>query len=252
MIMSFVIWYVAGGDGVPAGVIVLLFVVVFVELYFLLKMPRFIPVVLITMVTQVRLLCSFLSQCSKKTLGPDPRLRTRSKSSRSRSSHIEWSTLLSNLRAGTLPSRNSRSRLFRRLHLALLPLPRHRTKSTPEGSWRITLPASEILQCRTYHGSHTSKGRCGRHFGQELACQETRQNPQQAVLQRDGSARRSARTFLIRSVRIHSRWQIPQSAIRLHHQRNPKVSPVSSLPPLYLIKSQLNAPLPAASSTTWP
>lgn len=169
MIMSFVIWYVAGGDGVPAGVIVLLFVVIFVELYFLLKMPRFTPVVLITMVTQVRLPGPFLSKYSNR-LGPDPGLRTRSKSPRSRISHIKRSTLLSNLRTSTLPSRNSRSRLFRRLHLALLPIPRHRTKSTPEGSRRITLSAGEILQRRTYHGSHPSKRRCGRYLGQELAC----------------------------------------------------------------------------------
>ena len=56
MCMSFIIWYVAGGGGVPAAVFVLLYVVIFIELYFLLKFPRFTPVVMITMVTQVLIL----------------------------------------------------------------------------------------------------------------------------------------------------------------------------------------------------
>ena len=40
----------------PAAVFVLLYLVICVELYFLLKYPRFTPVVMITMVTQVLIL----------------------------------------------------------------------------------------------------------------------------------------------------------------------------------------------------
>ena len=56
MCMSLIIWYVAGGRGVPAGVFVLLYVAIFIELYFILKFPRFTPVFMITMVTQVLIL----------------------------------------------------------------------------------------------------------------------------------------------------------------------------------------------------
>lgn len=50
MCTSFVIWYIV--DGHPAGVIVFLFVFIFVEFYFLLKYPRFTVVAIISMVTQ--------------------------------------------------------------------------------------------------------------------------------------------------------------------------------------------------------
>ena len=53
MCFSFVIWYIAGGRGVVGGVLPLLFLAIAFELYFLLKIPRFTPVVMITMVTQV-------------------------------------------------------------------------------------------------------------------------------------------------------------------------------------------------------
>ena len=54
MCFSLVIWYIAGGRGVVGGVLPLLFLAIAFELYFLLKIPRFTPVVMITMVTQVR------------------------------------------------------------------------------------------------------------------------------------------------------------------------------------------------------
>lgn len=51
MCTSFVIWYIV--DGHPAGVIVFLFVFIFVEFYFLLRYPRFTVVAIISVVTQV-------------------------------------------------------------------------------------------------------------------------------------------------------------------------------------------------------
>ncbi|MCJ1250845.1 hypothetical protein MMC30_008073 [Trapelia coarctata] len=53
---SLVIWYIAGGTGVPAGVFVLLFFFLFIQTYFLIAFPKFAVVVMITMVTQVLIL----------------------------------------------------------------------------------------------------------------------------------------------------------------------------------------------------
>ena len=50
---SLIIWYIAGGRGVPGGVLPLLFVLLFLQIYFLLSYPRFTVVVMITMVTEV-------------------------------------------------------------------------------------------------------------------------------------------------------------------------------------------------------
>ncbi|MCJ1310085.1 hypothetical protein MMC25_003746 [Agyrium rufum] len=56
MCLSFIIWYISGGRGATSGVLLLLFFAIAFELYFLLKIPRFTPVVIITMVTQVLIL----------------------------------------------------------------------------------------------------------------------------------------------------------------------------------------------------
>jgi hypothetical protein len=55
MCSSLVIWYVAGGRGVPGGVLFLLWLAMFIILYFFQNYPRFLPVCMITMVTHVRL-----------------------------------------------------------------------------------------------------------------------------------------------------------------------------------------------------
>ena len=54
MCSSLAIWYIAGGRGYPAVVLILVWCVIFVILYFLLNYPRFTPVCMITMVTHVR------------------------------------------------------------------------------------------------------------------------------------------------------------------------------------------------------
>jgi hypothetical protein len=51
MVTSMVIWYIV--DEKTPGVIVMLWLFIFLEMYFFLKFPRFIPVWLITIVTQV-------------------------------------------------------------------------------------------------------------------------------------------------------------------------------------------------------
>jgi hypothetical protein len=53
---SLVIWYIAGGDGVPAGVLVVLWAFLFVQVYFIVTFPKFTVVAMITMVTQVLIL----------------------------------------------------------------------------------------------------------------------------------------------------------------------------------------------------
>ena len=50
MCTSLVIWYIV--DGHPAGVLVFFFVFIFFEVYFLLKYPRFVIVVLISIISQ--------------------------------------------------------------------------------------------------------------------------------------------------------------------------------------------------------
>ena len=50
MCTSLVIWYIVNGH--TAGVLVFLFVFVFVEFYFLMKYPRFVIVALLSIVTQ--------------------------------------------------------------------------------------------------------------------------------------------------------------------------------------------------------
>lgn len=54
MCLSITIWYIAGGNGAPGGVLAVQFVVTMAEFYFLLKMPKFTVVAMITIVTQVR------------------------------------------------------------------------------------------------------------------------------------------------------------------------------------------------------
>ena len=49
---SLIIWYIAGGAGVPVGVLILLYVFIFVELYFLISYPKYTVVAMISMVTQ--------------------------------------------------------------------------------------------------------------------------------------------------------------------------------------------------------
>lgn len=51
MIFSIIIWYIV--DGQTAGVIVMLWFFIFLEMYFFLKFPRFIAIFLICIVTQV-------------------------------------------------------------------------------------------------------------------------------------------------------------------------------------------------------
>lgn len=51
MCLSLIVWYIVGGR-VP-GTIVFLWLSVFINYYFFLKFPRFVPAVLITVVTQV-------------------------------------------------------------------------------------------------------------------------------------------------------------------------------------------------------
>ncbi|MCJ1317830.1 hypothetical protein MMC15_003157 [Xylographa vitiligo] len=53
---SLVIWYIAGGTGVPVGVLILLYVFIFVELYFLISYPKYTVIAMISMVTQVLIL----------------------------------------------------------------------------------------------------------------------------------------------------------------------------------------------------
>lgn len=50
MCTSLVIWYIV--DGHPAGVIVFIFVFIFMDFYFLMKYPRFTVVAVISIVTQ--------------------------------------------------------------------------------------------------------------------------------------------------------------------------------------------------------
>ena len=50
MCTSLVIWYIVNGH--TTGVIVFLFIFVFVEFYFLMKYPRFVIVALLSIVTQ--------------------------------------------------------------------------------------------------------------------------------------------------------------------------------------------------------
>ncbi|EFQ34474.1 hypothetical protein CGRA01v4_00096 [Colletotrichum graminicola] len=51
VIFSYIIWYIVVGH--TAGVIVILWLFIFVEQYFILKYPRFMPVWLVTIITQV-------------------------------------------------------------------------------------------------------------------------------------------------------------------------------------------------------
>jgi hypothetical protein len=51
MILSLIVWYIV--DGRRAGVIVFLWLSIFLSYYFFVKFPRFIPAVLIMVVTQV-------------------------------------------------------------------------------------------------------------------------------------------------------------------------------------------------------
>ena len=51
MVLSLIIWYIV--DGRIPGVIVLLWFSIFINYYFFLKFPRFLPAILICVITQV-------------------------------------------------------------------------------------------------------------------------------------------------------------------------------------------------------
>ena len=50
---SLAIWYIAGGQGTPGAVLPVLFIFIFIEIYFLIKFPRFLIVALLSIITQV-------------------------------------------------------------------------------------------------------------------------------------------------------------------------------------------------------
>ena len=50
MCTSLVIWYIV--DGHPAGVIVFIFLSIFIDFYFVLRYPRFVVIAIISIVTQ--------------------------------------------------------------------------------------------------------------------------------------------------------------------------------------------------------
>ncbi|KAK3494151.1 uncharacterized protein B0T23DRAFT_102727 [Neurospora hispaniola] len=54
MVLSLIVWYIV--DGHPPGVIVFLMLSIFLCYYFFLKYPRFVPAVMITVVTQVMII----------------------------------------------------------------------------------------------------------------------------------------------------------------------------------------------------
>ncbi|KAJ4379940.1 hypothetical protein N0V85_008810 [Neurospora sp. IMI 360204] len=54
MVLSLIVWYIV--DGHPPGVIVFLLLSIFLCYYFFLKYPRFVPAVMITVVTQVMII----------------------------------------------------------------------------------------------------------------------------------------------------------------------------------------------------
>lgn len=51
MIFSYIIWYIVAEK--IAGVIVLLWFFTFIDFYFMLKFPRFVPAVIIVIITQI-------------------------------------------------------------------------------------------------------------------------------------------------------------------------------------------------------
>jgi hypothetical protein len=51
MCLSLIVWYIV--DGHVPGVIVLLWLSIFINYYFIIKFPRFLTAILITIVTQV-------------------------------------------------------------------------------------------------------------------------------------------------------------------------------------------------------
>lgn len=51
MVTSIIIWYIVNQH--TAGIIVFLWLFIFLEMYFFLKFPRFLPIFLISIVTQV-------------------------------------------------------------------------------------------------------------------------------------------------------------------------------------------------------
>ena len=67
-VTSMVIWFIAGGRGIPGAVIPLLFLVLFVIYYFFLKHPRFLPVILVTQVT-ICLIVGYELQVDKIGIG---------------------------------------------------------------------------------------------------------------------------------------------------------------------------------------
>jgi hypothetical protein len=59
-VSSIIIWFIAGGRGIPGAVLPLLWIALFIVLYFFVKYPRYLPVCMITMVTFVSILFFFL------------------------------------------------------------------------------------------------------------------------------------------------------------------------------------------------
>jgi len=144
MVCSLVIWYIV--DQKTPGIIVMLWLFVFLEMYFFIKFPRIIAIFLIAMITQI-LIIGYELQVRKIGIaaGECPRAPTYLKRMLMLVSERIGSTLLSNLRACTISAGLCCGRILRRIHLDDLSLPTHRPQLAPQRPWLNALPPCQLL-----------------------------------------------------------------------------------------------------------
>lgn len=165
MVISFAIWYIP--DQHTVGVIVFLWLFIFIEMYFFLKFPRFVPVWLVCIVTQV-LIIGYELQVRK--IGIKASTAIGQPYYPYVPSHMLYfsETDICNykcLRTSTLPTRLRSRRFLCCVHLDDLPLPYLRPELVAQRPRSNTLPVGELLQCSSF--DHWGKGQgYGRRYGE--------------------------------------------------------------------------------------
>ena len=144
MVFSIVIWYIV--DQKTPGVIVMLWLFVFLEMYFFIKFQRFIGIFLVAIITQI-LIIGYELQVRKIGIaaGGYPSVFFHLRNMLTLPSELIRSALLSNLRTCTLSTCLCCWWFLRGIYLDHLPLSPHRPQLAPQRPRLNALSSCQLL-----------------------------------------------------------------------------------------------------------
>jgi hypothetical protein len=144
MVFSIVIWYIV--DQKTPGVIVMLWLFIFLEMYFFIKFQRFIAIFLVAIVTQI-LIIGYELQVRKIGIsaGGYPSILFNRRNMLTSPSQRIGSTLLSNLRTCTISTGMCCWWFLRGIYLDHLSLSSHRPQLAPQRPRLNALSSCQLL-----------------------------------------------------------------------------------------------------------